>query len=138
MAAMSQFLGTVDQPRPKLVPPSNSTQAVVVDEAPERIRVRIRPAEGRPKHVLLGTINHCDFRVIKAIPLHLDVRGDTVIASWRQIDEFGTGPSMSRACDDLGHTVAELYRNLQAEESRLGPDLARVWGVLNEHVIPRS
>ncbi|HSY31870.1 MAG TPA: hypothetical protein VLA42_07765 [Verrucomicrobiae bacterium] len=75
--------------------------------------------------------------MIKPIPVHLDVRGDTVIASWRKIDEFGTGTSSSLACDDLGHTIAELYLSLKADEPRLGPDLARVWGVLKEHVMHR-
>lgn len=139
MAAMPQYLlnQNLEQPKPKFVPPPNATQAVVLLEGAQRIRVHVHPREGRPKHMLLGTINHCDFRVVKAIPLHLDVRGDTVIASWRQVDEFGTGKSSSLACDDLGHTIVELYNSLQADEPRLGPDLARVWGILKEHIVRR-
>jgi hypothetical protein len=140
MAAMQQYLvnQNLEQPKPKFVPPPKSPQAVVLHKEIQRIKVQIRAGERRPKHILLGTINHCDFRVIKPIPLHLDVRGDTVIASWRQIDEFGTGTSTSRACDDLGHTIAELYLSLKADEPRLGPDLAKVWAVLKEHVMRRS
>jgi len=140
MAAMPQYLvnQSLEQPRPKFVPPPNAPQAVVLHRRIQRIKVHIRPTgERRPKHILLGTINHCDFRVIKPIPLHLDVRGNTVIASWRQIDEFGTGTSTSLACDDLGHTIAELYLSLKADEPRLGPDLQKVWGVLKEHVMRR-
>ncbi len=88
--------------------------------------------------MLLGTINHCEFRVVKPIPVRLDKRGDTIIASWRQVDEFGTGKSSSLACDDLGHTLAELYASLEADEAHLGPDLARVWDVLKEHVVRRT
>lgn len=69
--------------------------------------------------------------------MHVDVRGETVIASWRELDEFGTGKSTSLACDDLGHTVAELYRSLKGNESRLSPYLARVWDALREYVEPR-
>jgi hypothetical protein len=140
MAAMQQYLENLylEQPKPKFIPSPNSPQAVVFHEKNlQRIRVQLRAREGRPKHILLGTINHCDFRVVKPIPVHLDVRGNTVIASWRKIDEFGTGASSSLACDDLGHTIAELYLSLKADEPRLGPDLARVWGELKEHVMQR-
>jgi hypothetical protein len=139
MAATPQYLvnQNLEQPRPRFVPPPNAPQAVVSHREIQRIRVHIRPGERRQKHRLLGTINHCDFRVIKPIPVHLDVRGGTVIASWRQIDEFGTGTSSSRACDDLGHTIAELYLSLEADQPRLGLDLAKVWGLLKEYVMRR-
>lgn len=137
MAAMTQPLVNLDQPKPKIVPKANSPQAVVLQPA-RMVKIQVRPRERRPSHLLLGTINHCDFRVIKALPLHLDTRGNSVIASWREIDEFGTGATMSQACDDLGHTLAELYSSLKADESRLGPDLARVWGILQRYIKPRS
>ena len=139
MATLPDYLVSqnLEQPKPKFVPQPNAPQAVVLNKETRRIRVQIRTSEGRPNHILLGTLNHGDFRVIKAIPLHLDVRGGTVIASWREVDEFGIGKSTTLACDDLGHTIAELYGSLQADESRLGPDLARVWGVLKEYVVRR-
>jgi hypothetical protein len=137
MASLAPYLVSqgVEQPQPRFVPRPN-TPHVRQDVPTGKIRVQLRGRE-RPKHLLLGTINHCDFRVVKAIPLHIDVRGETVIASWRQIDEFGTGPHTSLACDDLGHTVAELYNSLQADEARLGPDLVKVWNVLREHIVRR-
>jgi hypothetical protein len=139
MATLPDYLvnQNIEQPRPKFVPPPNKTQAVALHEEIQRIRVYVRGREGRPKHLLLGTINHCDFRVVKPIPVHLEKRGDTVIALWRQVDEFGTGKSSSLACDDLGHTIAELYVALKADESHLGPDLAKVWGVLKEYIVRR-
>jgi len=123
-----------EQPEPTVVA-TKTPWATVFDNSVQRTNVPVRTQAQRPKELLLGTINHCDFRVTKAIPVHLDVRGDTVIASWRQIDEFGTGKWTSLACDDLGHTIAELYVSLQADESHLGPDLAKVWAVLKEHVV---
>lgn len=139
MAALPQYLvnQNLEQSRPKVVPRPNSPQAETVHPKIERIKVHLRPRERRPKQMLLGTINHGDFRVIKPIPVHLDVRGGAVIASWRQVDEFGTGKSSSLACDDLGHTIAELYNSLKADERRLGPDLAKVWALLKEHIVRR-
>ncbi len=139
MAAMPQYLvnQNLEQPAPKFVPPPDVPQAVVLHDVIQRIKVHIRRRERGPKQILLGTISRCEFRVIKPIPVDLDRRGATAIASWRQVDEFGTGKSNSSACDDLGHTIAELYVSLEAEEPRLGPDLAKVWGVLKEHVVRR-
>jgi hypothetical protein len=62
---------------------------------------------------------------------------ETVTAIWREADEFGTGDSVFDACEDLGRTVAELYRSLEADELRLGPDLQRVWHLLKEYVAPQ-
>jgi hypothetical protein len=128
---------TIEQPEPRIVPRPNALQAVALQDKVQRIKVQLRGRETRPKNILLGTVNHGDFRVVKAIPVNLDVRGTTVIAQWREIDEFGTGKSSSLACDDLGHTIAELYASLKAELPRLGPDLERVWRVLTEHVVER-
>ncbi len=45
---------------------------------------------------------------------------------------------MSSACVELGRTLSELYRSLEADEGRLGPDLQRVWAVLKEYVVRRK
>jgi hypothetical protein len=140
MAALSDYLisKSIEKPGLKIVTRPNATQATELQKIGIRpLKVDIRKRERRPSRVLLGTLNHCDFRVIKPIPVHLDVRGNTVIASWRQVDEFGVGKSMSLACDDLGHTIVELYASLKTEEAHLGPDLAKVWSVLKEHVVRR-
>jgi hypothetical protein len=141
MVAMPQYLvnQSLDQPRPKIVPAPNASRAVgLLQEGVQSVRIRLRAQEGRPRRILLGTLNDYRFRVKKAIPVHLDVRGNAVIASWRQIEEFGTGASTSLACHELGRTVAELYASLKADEAHLGPDLARVLDVLKQHVVPRN
>lgn len=141
MSAISQHL-ILNQPQPEVVRPSDTpgmrSQPVVQQKGIQRITVEFRTPEPRPTDMLLGTINHCEFRVLKPIPVHLDVDGNNVIASWRQVDEFGTGGSISLACDDLGRTIAELYESLEADQSHLGPDLARVRDVLKGHVARRS
>ena len=91
--------------------------------------------EPRPSHVLLGFLSKVGYRVIKAIPVKLEEEGDNVIASWVDADEFGTGASMSAACEELGRTLAELYESLKTDKDKLGPDLVRVWNLLQEHVV---
>jgi hypothetical protein len=91
----------------------------------------------RPERILLGTLGDLGFRVIKPIVVNLEPRDTTVVASWLEIDEFGTGSSTSLAAEDLGRTVAELYRSLHNDQDKLGPDLRRVWVTLQEHILPR-
>lgn len=91
----------------------------------------------RPAHLLLGTLSDLGFRVLKPIPVNLEARKDAIVASWQEIDEFGTGSSTSSSAEDLGHTVAELYRSLGSEQDKLGPDLQRVWAKLQEYIVPR-
>jgi hypothetical protein len=140
MAANPQYLvnQNIEQPKARIVPPLDRPQAVALQEKIHRIKVHVRTRASRPSKLLLGTINHAKFRVIKAIPINVESRGKTVIASWREVDEFGTGRSTSLACDDLGRTIAELYVSLKADEPRLGPDLANVWNVLRKYVVMRA
>ncbi len=91
----------------------------------------------RPTRVSIGTLSDQGFRVVKPITLDVETRDDSVVATWAEIDEFGAGPSTSDAIEELGRTVAELYRSLQVEQENLGPDLHRVWDILREFVVPR-
>jgi hypothetical protein len=91
----------------------------------------------RPAEILLGTLSDLRFRVIKPIPVSLEAPEGGVIAYWLEIDEFGTGTSTSSSAEELGHTVAELYRSLCSEQDKLGPDLQQVWAKLQEYIAPR-
>ena len=132
----------LDQPEPERIPSPGElalrSQSVVLQKVLQKINVQIhKPDPHRSNGMLLGTINHCQFHVVKPIPVLLDFRENITVASWQQVDEFGTGKSTSLACEDLGHTIAELYESLEADESQLGPDLRRVWNTLKEHVARR-
>jgi len=91
----------------------------------------------RPARFLLGTLSDQGFRVIKPIPVEVEFREDTIITSWEAIEEFGTGASVFSSAQDLGRTIAELYRALQVDQQNLGPEMQRVWAVLQEHVVTR-
>ena len=61
----------------------------------------------------------------------------SVVVRWVEIEEFGTGESLSDALDDFAHTVRELYHYLHAADVMPGTDLRRVRQVLREYVEPR-
>ncbi len=136
-----------DQPAPELVSRGDTpsvrvdwrTQHMVLPTAVFHIKL-IGPTQEqpRPTSVLVGSLNDRSFRVAKAIPVNIEDSSGAVIASWSEIDEFGTGASMTSAIADLGRTVAELYRSLDDDKDRLGPDLERVWHLLQQYLVPRD
>lgn len=104
---------------------------------PSAVRLERPAVVTRPTRVLLGTLSDLGFRAVKPIPVKLETQDGSVVACWPEVDEFGIGESMSSACAELGHTLAELYRSLETEESKLGPDLRRVWTILKEYISRR-
>jgi hypothetical protein len=142
MSTMPQYISSSTQPLPEVVGSRERLevrgQPVVLQRVVQKISVEFRTPEPRPKEMLLGTINRCEFRVMKPIQVHLTTDQDGVIASWEAVDEFGTGKSTSLALDDLGRTLAELYESLEAEKSQLSPYLAKVWETVQQHLARRS
>jgi hypothetical protein len=136
-ATWSLLNQNIEESKPKIVSRSTAPQATVLyEKVIELPKINTR-AKRQLRHLLLGTINHANFKVVKAIPVALDNRGTTKIARWKEIDEFGTGKSTSSALDDLGHTIADLYESLEIDEAKLGPDLLRISVILREHVARR-
>jgi hypothetical protein len=92
----------------------------------------------RPSKLLFGGLQDPDLQVLRAIPLEVGVEESAVVVSWPEIDEFGSGETLSCALDDFSHTVRELYHHLYADDVRPGADLLRVRKVLGEYIEPRT
>jgi len=92
----------------------------------------------RPAKVLFGGLQDPDVQVVRPIPVDVCVEESTVVVSWAEIDEFGTGETLSCALDDFSHTVRELYHHLHAGDITPGADLLRVKQVLGEYIEPRT
>jgi|SRR5579863_1427843 len=141
---MSTAAPIIAQPPPDLIQSTGAPYAVqfvriempVATEQGQSQPLAIQPGS-RPDRILLGTLSDFGFRVVKPIEVLLETREDAVIASWQEVEEFGTGLSVSSATTELGRTIAELYRTLQSDSGNLGPDLQRVWHLLQEFVVPR-
>jgi hypothetical protein len=61
----------------------------------------------------------------------------SVILTWSEIDEFGSGCSTTAAMEDFGQSLRELYHHLNAKDVTLGADLERVKRVLDSYIEPR-
>jgi hypothetical protein len=106
------------------------------------VRVEILlPADApnpRPAKVLFGGLQDPDVQVVRPISLEVCVEESSVVVSWAEIDEFGTGENLSCALDDFSHTLRELYHHLHAGDTTPGADLLRVKQILGEYIEPRT
>ena len=110
--------------------------------SPGEGQVTVTYVIGRPPeisdHLELGSLRHPLLRVIEPLRVRFSVEDGSVGAEAEEIDEFGFGPNHAEALTDLQHTLAELYFELEEEQRRLGPDLERVWKILQKKVERRS
>jgi len=92
------------------------------------------PTGATPESLLLGNLNHPHLRLREPINVLITREDSLLIASIPDIDEFGYGPHLTAAVEDLRQTLIELFQTLKAEQSRLGPDMRQLWDRL-QHLI---
>src|SRR2546422_3761164 len=119
------------------VPQVNQLVAEVLPATTAHVSVEFVQWAGKADRILFGNIRDPRLRVREPIPVHMREEGGNKLAVWDEVNEFGQGRSTSEALDDLAHTIAELYHSLDADQSRLGPDLQAVWKTLKQYVEKR-
>ena len=87
-----------------------------------------------PNEFTLGHLRDGRLRVVKPIEVVRTAEDGKCVVEARELNEFGFGDNFSEALADLQAAIAELYFTLEAEQDRLGPDLAAVWATLSEKV----
>jgi hypothetical protein len=109
---------------------------------PSNLIVEIRHSDqlpdARPSRILFAALRDPRLRMIRPIPLDVTVEESTVIVFWAEIDEFGTGETLSSAIDDFAGAIRELYRQLFAADAVLGVGLEKVKGTIAEYILPRK
>jgi|SRR5208283_4061543 len=92
----------------------------------------------RPSRVLFAALHDPRLRMVLAIPVDVSVEESTVVVCWPEINEFGTGETLSVALDDFAGGLRELYYRLFTKDVALGPDLSRVKEILGRYIQPRQ
>lgn len=87
-----------------------------------------------PGEIMLGHLRDGRLKVRKPFNVKMDLEGAQYVAEATELDEFGFGNNASEAIIDLQHAVAELYFTLQEEKEKLGPDLLRIWNVMEDKI----
>lgn len=87
----------------------------------------------RPRMILMGLSGDSRLRLRRPIPVSISADGETVTAYVNDVEEFGYGPNLSAALEDLSKTLAQLLFSLAENEQRLGPGLAQTLKVLRDY-----
>jgi hypothetical protein len=84
--------------------------------------------------MLLGTLGPGALRVKSPIAVTVSLNAPRFVLEATEIDEYGEGDDLYDAIRDLQATIVELYGELKKNQKDLGPDLERVWAVLQSKV----
>lgn len=95
------------------------------------------PATATPSILTLGSLHHPRLRLRAPLTLRIERENEHVTAWNHDLEEIGYGSTLVGAVEDFQRTVIELYESLQAEQERLGSDMARLWRKVQQHVDER-
>ncbi len=87
-----------------------------------------------PDQLLIGSVLDGRLRMVSPIAVKCRKENQDIIAEAVDFNEFGFGKNLSEAIRDLQAAIVELYFTLERESSRLGPDLRRVWEILQQTI----
>lgn len=79
---------------------------------------------GRPARVLMGVVGDSRLQLQKPVPVDVSTDAGSVIAYFGEVEEFGYGPNLSAAMDDLSKALAQLFLSLVEREADLGQPMA--------------
>ncbi|SRR5882724_5745617 len=82
----------------------------------------------------LGTLNDPRVQVIRAIRVEFNREQESVIASWKEAEEYGQGRDRSVALGDFTRTVVQLFVSLSRDEQALGEEMRTVLAILRRHM----
>lgn len=103
--------------------------------------IRLRPSyllpPSVPEQMLLGRLLDGRLRVLEAISVRFSQEEGQVVAEATEFGECGFGANHSEALSDLQRTIAELYFGLSDDRDRLGPELQRLWSVIQKKIVRR-
>jgi hypothetical protein len=91
-----------------------------------------------PAQVQFAALRDPVLQMVHAIPLQVSKEESNAVVYWPEVDEFGTGETLSVALDDFASGLRELYYRLFAPDVSLGPDLQRVRQALERYIQPRK
>ena len=87
-----------------------------------------------PSEIQLGFLRDGRLRLREPFKVFITREEDQVVAEAGEINEFGYGPNLTEAIQDLQHAIAELYFTLEEDQDRLGKGLQSVWAILQSKI----
>jgi hypothetical protein len=119
--------------------PPRSPQRPDAYRATSRVTARnIAGAEATPATLFLSSLHHPQLRLQMPLGLRIERENGHVMAWSDDLEEIGYGPTLGAAVEDFQRTVVELYESLHDAQDHLGPDMERLWRVLQLHIGERE
>lgn len=86
-------------------------------------------AESKRKlgNVYIQNLRHPNYVLKESIPISLELEENKVIASYYDIDMYGSGDNEEEAINDLCEVVVEYYESLKEDQGKLGPLPEKHW-----------
>ena len=114
---------------------SSIRAADVVAHTPQNAECPSKLGNGEvPESFTLDSLRDGRLRVVEPIDVIPMMEDGKYVAKAPELNEFGFGDNLVGAVSDLQAAIAELYFTLEADQMRLGADLASVWGALSRKV----
>jgi len=89
-----------------------------------------------PHTIFISDLRHEAYKLAQPIPVSIEYEDGVVIASFYDVDVYGTGDEVQEAITDLCAQIVEVYELYSQNASRLGPVPAREWKYLQTIVHP--
>lgn len=89
-----------------------------------------------PHTIFISDLRHDKYKLTQPIPVSIEYENNVVIASFYDVDVYGTGDDIQEAITDLCSQIIEVYELYSQNVNRLGPVPAREWKYLQTIVRP--
>ncbi len=73
-----------------------------------------------PETHWIQNLRHPSYQLRQPIPILIEEEGDVTIATYDDVDLYGTGEDEQEAISDLCAAIVEYYEGLKEHEGRLG------------------
>ena len=88
-----------------------------------------------PETHWIQNLRHPSYQLRHSIPVVIERDGDVVIATYDDIDLYGTGEGVQEAISDLCAAIVEYYEGLKENENRLGTLPTQEYAFLKQMIV---
>jgi len=89
-------------------------------ETSNQIREVAKWQKEQPYTIFIENLRHPSYRLRHPIPVLIERDDDTIIATYHDVDMWGTGADVQDAISDLCDAIVEYYETLKEDEGNLG------------------
>jgi len=89
----------------------------------------------QPYTIFIQNLRHPFYHLRCSIPILIGYEDDVIIATYHDIDMYGTGSDMQEALSDLCAAIVEYYETLKDDEENLGLLTSQHYAFLEQIIV---